>query len=76
MATRNFWIDAYVDGRATELCGGPRAKDGGMNVTLCQRNEGLITTALQIICRECDGKLITQVYDPNNKLIFEYKTER
>lgn len=76
MAVRNFWIDADIDGRQTELSGGPRAKDGGMSVIIKQRDAGAITTALRISCRECDGKLLTEVYDVNHKLLFEHETER
>lgn len=39
MAVRNFWIDANIDGRLTELSGGPRDKTGGMDVTIKQRAE-------------------------------------
>ena len=76
MAVRNFWIDVDVDGRETMLSGGPRAKDGGMSVILKQRDEGSITTALRISCRQCNGKLITEVYDSNHNLLFEHETER
>ena len=76
MAVRNFWIDADIDGRETMLSGGPRRKDGGMSVIIKQRDEGSITTALRISCKEYDGKLLTQVYDVNHKLLFEHETER
>lgn len=76
MAVRNFWIDADIDGRQTELSGGPRAKDGGMSVIIKQRDAGEITTALRIRCGECCGKLITRVYDVNHNLLFEHETER
>ena len=38
MALRNFWIDAKIDGRKTELEGGPQAKDGGLSVDILQRD--------------------------------------
>ena len=31
MAVRNFWIDGSIDGRATDVTGGPRSRDGGMS---------------------------------------------
>lgn len=61
MAVRNFWIEADIDGRATMLAGGPRGKRDGMNVTIYQRDDGGIKTAVRIFCRENDGKLITEV---------------
>ena len=76
MAVRNFWIDADIDGRATELSGGPRAKDGGMSVTLKQRKEGGIFTALKIECMEYDGNLLTRVYNKDGNLVCVCETER
>lgn len=48
MAIRNFWIEADIDGRATNLAGGPRAKDGGFNLVIYQRSEGAIIKAATI----------------------------
>lgn len=81
MATRNFWIDADIDGRATELSGGPRRKDGGMSVSIKQRNEGGIQEALSIQCyvEHIDGKenLVCRVVDKvANKVVCENRTVR
>lgn len=63
MAIRNFWVEADIDGRQTTLAGGPRGKTSGMEVTLYQREEGSIATAIRIACRALsDGKLATTVY--------------
>lgn len=43
MATRNFWLDVNVDGRGTELAGGPRAKDGGFYGTITMKQEGSVS---------------------------------
>lgn len=59
---RNFWIDADIDGRATMLGGGPRSKDGGMDITIYQRDEGGIKRAFTINCRAYGNTLITSVY--------------
>lgn len=75
MAVRNFWIDANIDGRQTELSGGPRAKDGGMTVTLKQRNKGAIVEAVRLECYERDGYLNTLVYVGGN-LVPHYFTKR
>ena len=76
MAVRNFWVDAYIDGRATELSGGPRAKDGGMCVSIKQRSEGAITNALKIKCREVNDSLVMEVFDNYGELIHTFETER
>ena len=47
---RNFWLEATIDGRRTRLVGGPRAKDGGMSLTLYQRSGGSVACALEISC--------------------------
>lgn len=76
MAVRNFYVEANIDGRQTSLGGGPKSKTGEMTVRLYQRNDGAITDALLIECREQDGKLITEVYDKNHNLIFTNETMR
>ena len=76
MAVRNFYVEANIDGRQTTLGGGPKSKTGEMTVRLYQRDEGAITDALMIECRERDGKLITKVYDCNHNLIFTNETKR
>ena len=40
MAVRNWWVKAYVDGRAKPVTFGPRGKDGGFGLTIYQRKEG------------------------------------
>ena len=76
MAVRNFYVEANIDGRATKLGGGPASKTGEMSVRLYQRDDGAITDALLIECRERDGQLITEVYDKNHNLIFTNETKR
>lgn len=61
MAVRNFYIEADIDGRQTMLGGGPRAKDGGMDVTIYQRDEGGIKRVLTVTCRVRGDKLVTWV---------------
>lgn len=75
MAVRNFWIDADIDGRQTMLSGGPRSKDGGMGVTVYQRNEGCIERAVTVSCWEADGELITSV-TINGEWVGEYRSKR
>lgn len=78
MIIRNFWIDADIDGRQTMLSGGPRSKNGGMDITIYQRDEGSIETAVRIRCREIGGRLVTEVTVKNEQgdMISRYETER
>lgn len=62
MATRNFWVNARIDGRKTVLSGGPQSADGGMEIEVYQRDRGRIVSAVRIKCVECDGRLATEVY--------------
>ena len=75
MAVRNFWVEADIDGRQTMLSGGPRAKNGGMDVTIYQRDEGSIKTAVRISSREWCGKLTTTI-SVNNEIVARIETER
>lgn len=61
MAVRNFWIDADIDGRQTMLSGGPKGREGGMDITIYQREDGGITTALRIKCWAEGNDLFTKV---------------
>ena len=59
---RNFWLSADVDGRQSRITGGPRARDGGVSLTLYQRSNGSVATALTVLCRaSCDGTLSIEV---------------
>jgi hypothetical protein len=61
-AVRNFFVKARVDGRDSLIQGGPRKKNGGLHLTLYQRSDGRIATALEIICTACsDGTLRIRV---------------
>jgi hypothetical protein len=48
MTVRNFWIEATVDGRKTPIAFGPRAKDGGFELKIYQREEGSSVHVLTI----------------------------
>ena len=71
---RPFWLDANIEGRNTDLCGGPRRKDGRMNIDIRQRDNGNSVTAFKIEC-ESDGKTCeTRVYDSNGDLVATHIT--
>lgn len=76
MAVRNFWIDADIDGRKTMLSGGPSAKDGGMSISIKQRDDGGIVTAFKVYCYEVDGELITEVIDTTGACVATFETKR
>ena len=69
-----FWLDANVEGRQSNLCGGPRRKDGRMNIDIRQRDNGNSVTAFKIEC-ESDGKTCeTRVYDHHGDLVSTHIT--
>lgn len=74
---RNFLMEADIDGRASLVSGGPRAKDGGMHISIRQRDEGASVTAFSISCFvDCDGMLNTFVYNCKGHCIARFSTER
>lgn len=59
---RNFWVQGQVDGRRSQISGGPRARDGGLALTLYQRRKGAVETALRVNCSaSTDGTLTLEV---------------
>ena len=71
MATRNFWINVGVEGRKTPLAGGPRSKDGGMDVTLLVREDGGISDGVRITCRSDGEKNTIMVCGPDGEKLYE-----
>lgn len=77
MATRNFYVEGHVDGRASDLTGGPRNREGGMRLYVTQRNHGSIETAFTLRSWVMvDGRLITTVTDRNGDNIGQLITDR
>lgn len=78
MAMRNFWIDGSVDGRATDITGGPRAKDGGLSLTIAQRDEGTSLEVVKIYCYYAfhTDELVTIVKDEDGNTVLEKRTKR
>lgn len=37
---RNFYVKGQIDGRKTEISGGPRCKNGGFTLNVYMREEG------------------------------------
>ena len=90
MRVRNFYLDAKIDGRKSRLTGGPVRKDGGLRLTIKQRDKGGITTALTIEAnadllaparanlagKANPGELELRVYDGTGELIHRGRTVR
>lgn len=59
---RNFWVEGNIDGRGPVNFGGPKARDGGFEMTVYQRDEGDVTVALRLAGRALsDGRLVLDV---------------
>lgn len=77
MATRNFYINADIDGRATNLTGGPAGKTSGMSVTITQRDDSSIKTACVIDAQAYEnGRLELKIFDKEGKCIYINETFR
>lgn len=73
---RNFYIKGSIDGRKTDLTGGPSRKDGGMVLNLTQRNKGIIDKCATIECYAERDVLKTIIYDKNGNVVLENITTR
>ena len=80
MATRNFYIDAYIDDRKTRLTGGPQRKDGGMIVRYMQRDKGERRELFKVhsyTLWDDESTLVTTITDTKTmKVVAEWATER
>lgn len=72
---RNFWIDAKIDGRAADIGAGPKAKDGGFELTIYMRRAGEVNEAISIRGYENGGNLVLWAQGPDGQRI-EITTER
>lgn len=74
---RNFYLDCFIDGRQTNLSGGPASKDGGFTLSLFQRDSGAVTTPITITgFASPDGTLMLSVKNAQDEIIFEHNTKR
>ena len=59
---RNFYLKGKVAGRKSPITGGPRSKDGGMFITLYQKEKVESVEVLSVISTVLpDGKLKTVI---------------
>lgn len=64
---RNFWLEASIDGRDTDLAGGPQSKDGGFEAKVLIRADGDIAHAVTISGSAApDGSLELRVSPGND----------
>lgn len=73
---RNFYIKGNIDGRRTQLSGGPGRKDGGMVLNLTQRNDNSIEKCASIECFADGDELKTIIYDKAGNVVLENITKR
>ena len=79
---RNFWLEVEVDGRKEKIACGPVNKQGGLTLTLKQRNKGKIDEVMTIDCfAEVDDSqgaisLYTVAHDDANRCVLYNITER
>jgi hypothetical protein len=74
---RNFYARGSADGRASNIEGGPRARDGGLSLRITQRDRGSIVDAFRIESRATsDGHLVTEVVDAAGQVVASKVTER
>lgn len=52
---RNFWIELDVDGKASRVATGPKARNGGFTLTVKMRQNGGIITPVTI---RGDGSMV------------------
>ena len=75
---RNFWIECEIDGKKTKLASGPRAKDGGFELTVKVRSNGESLRAVEIrgFVHSVTGKLILDVreFEPVGNIHNAYVT--
>lgn len=81
MAVRPFYIESHIDGRSTDLTGGPVNKMGEMRTTIYQREEGSIIEAFSIECRtgyDDSGNIIltTTIFDKDSGAKIAQKVTR
>ena len=62
MNVRNFWIDVDVDGKKSPIETGPRSENGGFQLRVLQRDNGLISEPVTISGKaDNQGNLVLEV---------------
>jgi hypothetical protein len=78
MAVRNFHLDAAIDGRRTNVTGGPASEDGGFELEVKVRERGEPVTGLRVFgeADDEDGTLRLRVYDAQDREVLREEFER
>ena len=71
---RPFYLYAEVEGRKTPLTGGPRRKDGSLNVSVLVRDKGESICAYKIKCYSEGNKLKVDVINGNGTVVDSTET--
>jgi len=72
---RNWWVTGKVDG-GRPVSFGPQAGDQGFSLTVQQRDNGAVTTALHLEGYWLDGTLTLKVAGPDGVVFHEHVTHR
>jgi len=74
--TRNFWIEAKVDGRKTTVGTGPRQRLGGFKLNVLMRDHGAVTTALMVKGHANEDGTLTLLASTPTSETLKVQTER
>jgi hypothetical protein len=67
---RNFYIVGNIDGRKTQLAGGPASKDGGFTLSVFIRSNGLVAAGVTIYGKaDKDGMLTIECVPSGDELV-------
>lgn len=73
---RNFWLVGNVDGRRTALTGGPRSREGGLDLHLYQMINGESVKAIEVYGYPIgNGRLRVEVW-AGGECVYEKEDKR
>jgi len=76
MAIRNFFIRGHIEGRKSEITGGPLSKSGGFVLEIWQRLKGQKKRMLQVGGSSDGSQTTLYVLDSKNDVVFKYTGDR
>lgn len=70
-------MEAKIDGRQNKATGGPRSKDGTMEIKVYQRDKGKSSLSVTVECYPVSGNTIrTVVKNSKGEIISQVESER
>lgn len=76
MTVSNFWTDARIDGRSTDVSGGTQSPGAGFKQSIYIRDRGKAREALRVI-GEVEGELLTlRVFDEEGQELYRVEARR